>query len=89
MDWYIISQVHLYKGNFYSNISLNYKLTSVKSLNSKDLIGREVTYKGTKIKGKITDKVVDNNLGIHWYRGATIKEWGHPYYFNEFKKIIL
>lgn len=65
-------------------------MTSIPSINCKEIYGKTVYYKGTKIKGKITNFMLDT-LGINWFngQGELFKKEGFPYFWNDIKNIEL
>ena len=77
------SMVTLYNGNWYTNESLNYKATSLLSMEGR-LIGRECFHKKYGIKGKITNKMKGTHLSIN--RGKIVgykNQWGVFWYNNK------
>lgn len=79
-DWKLfISKAHKYNGNWYTNESLNFKCTSVKSIKCDELMGRRVRLKGTEIEGTVTKLLKPLDLGVNWDQGH--KKF-LPYFWN-------
>lgn len=86
---FFITQVHFYNGNWYSNVSLQYKMTSVRSVNCNELKNLKVKYVNTTLKGVITKFLEPNTLGILWGQGEDYRTYGLPYFWNDIKNIEL
>jgi hypothetical protein len=58
--------------------------TSTLSINCNELLGREVEYKGTGIKGTVS-KFLLHNMGVNWYQGQgdLKRKFGLPNFWNE------
>lgn len=83
---YIISEVHLYNGSFYTNTSLNYKCTSIPCIKFDNIYHNKIIYNG--YIGKIIQALdTINSLGIQWFQGQK----KIPYYWiniNDIKIIF-
>lgn len=75
-----ISKVHLYNGNFYSDVGCKYKMTSVKSINCKEIYHSTVSFCG--VKG-IVSKFLSNDIGVMWESGEAIRKHGLPLFWND------
>lgn len=86
---YHVTKLQLYNGTYYSLLGLEYKMTSILSINYKELIGLTVTYMGTEIKGKLMnpDKVINDNVGVFWESGKNINTYGLPHFWNKIEKL--
>jgi hypothetical protein len=58
--------------------------TSTLSINCNELLGREVEYRGTGIKGTVT-KFLLHNMGVNWHQGQGKfkRKFGLPNFWNE------
>ncbi len=79
LEGLIISKVHLYNSNWYSDAGCKYKMTSVTCINSKEILKSSVEYCG--VKG-VVSKILNQDLGIHWESGEVIKKNGLPHYWQ-------
>lgn len=73
---------------FYAKGCSQINMSSIESVNCNELIGREVRFVNTEIKGTIT-KFLLHNMGINWYRGQDFKKYGFPMYWNEPRNLEL
>lgn len=82
LEHLIITKVHLYNGNWYSDVGCKYKMTSVKCINSKEILKTSVEYWG--VKGIVSKflSAPNNDLGISWESGEAIKKNGLPHYWQ-------
>lgn len=88
----ILTKVHLYNGNWYSDHN-NYKVTSVLTINYKELYGVEVNLKNTNFKGTLcdTDKtLLPYDVGVMWnftghFKGGIPNFWND---INNLKEVI-
>jgi hypothetical protein len=53
---FYVTQVHFYNGAWYTNEGCQYKATSIKTVNCKELYQVEVTYAGTDLRGKLFNR---------------------------------
>lgn len=85
----IITKAHLYNGNWYSNAGCQYKMTSVKTINCKEIYHSSVELCG--IKGMVCKflSVPNNDLGIVWESGKSIKKHGLPNYWQNINNVKL
>ena len=88
--WYI-SKVHFHNGFWYSDVACNYKMTSVPSVNCKELYHFTISLSG--VKGTICKflSVPNNDFGISWESGENIRKYGLPHFWNDinlFRTII-
>jgi len=69
---------------FYNKGCLQINMSTIPCVNCKELYHREVHYKGTLWKGKIT-KFLLHNIGVNWYngQGKLYREFGYPPFWNE------
>ena len=63
---------------------MNFKTTT--TVNCNELLGREVEYKGTGIKGTVT-KFLLHNMGVNWHQGHgdLKRKFGLPNFWTELK----
>lgn len=82
-----LSKVHLYNGNWYSNVALKYKMTSVRCINCKELYHSTVSYCGVEgIVSKFLD-ASNNDIGVQWKFGKNIKKNGLHNYWIEINSL--
>lgn len=83
-----ITKIHLYNGNWYSDVACKYKMTSVRSINSIELYHTNVEFKGVKgVISKFLD-TPNNDIGVMWESGETIRKYGLPPYWNDINNLI-
>jgi len=65
-------------------------MATTTSVNCKVFVGKEVEYKGTGIKGTVTQFLL-HNMGVNWYQGQgeLKRKYGLPYYWTEPKYLEL
>ncbi len=87
LDKLLISKVHLYNGNWFSDVSCQYKMTSVRCINCKELYGLSVEHCG--VKGTVSKFLGGrfNDLGVQWVSGEQIKKNGIPNFWNEINNL--
>lgn len=84
----ILTKVHLYNGNWYSNHN-NYKMISVSCINYKELHGTEVNLIETDFKGKLCDldkTLLPYDVGVMWKINGHIKG-GIPTFWNNINNL--
>ena len=82
---------HWRSSNLYHNKGcLPICMTTLPCINANELYGKEVIYKGTKLRGRITKSIL-NNFGVNWKQGQgkLHKEFGFPYFWTEPKNLEL
>lgn len=77
-----LSKVHKYRGDWYTDESLNFKCTSIPCINSSDIINKTVNLKSYNIKGVINKFLPPNDLGIFWKQNQNL-----PYFWNNIKTV--
>lgn len=82
LECLIITKLHLYNGNWYSDAGCKYKMSSVKSINSREIYHSTVEY--YEVKGIVSKflSAPNNDLGILWESGEAIKKNGLPHYWQ-------
>lgn len=75
---------------FYNDGCLQINMTCMPAINCKELYGREVQYRNTELKGKIT-KFILHSMGVNWNtnQGKMFKKYGMPYFWNDPKNLEL
>lgn len=87
LEHLIITKVHLYNGNWYSDVGCNYKMSSIKSINSKEIYHNAVEFCG--VKGFVSKflSAPNNDLGIMWESGKAIRDNGLPNYWQNINNL--
>jgi hypothetical protein len=82
-----ITKVHFYNGNWYSDVGCNYKMTSVRSINSREVYHNTVEICG--IKGVVAKFLSspNNDLGVMWESGEAIRKYGMPNYWQNINNL--
>lgn len=88
-DRYYITECHWYNGSWYSDVSLKYKMTSVLAVSCAEIKNKEVTYKNTTLRGKMTKFIEPDGIGVNWYQGEDYRKYGLPNYWNKFENLEL
>jgi hypothetical protein len=75
---------------FYNKGCLQLNMATIPAVNCKELYHRDICFKGTPWKGKITNFLL-HNIGVNWYHGQSklAKEFGFPPFWNEPKNLEL
>lgn len=75
---------------FYNQGCVQINISTMPCVNCNELYGREVNFKGTPLKGRVT-KFLLHNIGVNWYKGQgkLHKQYGFPYFWNEPKNLEL
>ncbi len=90
-NWYCVANLPKWDSNYMS--PLEYNLTTVPTVNFKEVYGKEVTYVNTELKGKVTKALEGNpgSLGVNWNKGQgkLYRKYGFPYFWNNPKNLVL
>lgn len=89
LDRYYITKCHWYNGSWYSDEGLKYKMTSVLTVSCAELKDKEVKYKNTTLKGKITKFINPDGVGVNWYQGEDYRKYGLPNFWSKMKNLEL
>lgn len=84
----LVSKLNLSNGYWYCNVGLQYKMTSIKCINaSKEIHGRQVSFKDKAYCGNINLFLEPNNLGVCWHRGEQVRIHGQANFWINIKHI--
>lgn len=90
-EWYCIADLPSWDSEYIG--PSEYKLSSIPTINFNEVYGKEVTFKDTELKGKLTKALEGNpgSLGVNWYsgQGKLHKKYFFPYFWNKPNQIII
>lgn len=89
LNRYYVTKCHWYNGSCFSDEGCKYKMTSVLSVSCAELKDKEVRYKDTTLRGKLTKFINPNGIGVNWYQNGAYKKYGLPGYWNKFENLEL
>jgi len=75
---------------FYNKGFLQINMTTMPTINCNELYGMGVYYRGTLLKGRLTNFIL-GNFGVNWDngQGKLHRQYGFPYFWNEPYKLEL
>jgi hypothetical protein len=89
LNRFYVTQLHFHNGNWYSNMGLKYKMTSVPCINLNEILHKEVQYVETTLTGVIGKFLEPNYIGVVWKQGQEYRKYGLPYFWNDVKNLVL